>query len=98
VLTFPVPAALHGDALADELHAAGLTDASVYVDRDRLIVSDVDDADRTKVESVLAAHVPPVPTPPADLAERLAAVEARLDKAASVAVTGDAAKLRDNLR
>lgn len=44
---------------------------------------------------------PPAP-PPADLPpsldERVAAVEVRLDKAANAAVTGEAAKLRDNLK
>lgn len=40
------------------------------------------------------AAAPAVPS----MGERLAAVEARLDKAASAAVTGEAAKLRDNLK
>lgn len=51
---------------------------------------------RKKDEDAEAARAAE-PTPPT-LADRLAAVEARLDKAASVTVTGDAAKLRDNLR
>lgn len=49
------------------------------------------EADRLAAEAAAAGAAP-------SMADRLAAVEARLDKAASVAVTGDAAKLRDNLR
>lgn len=98
MLTFPLPAALNGMALAAELRAVGLdvSDQGVHVVGDEL---HIDATDRARVERVLAAHVPPAPAAPTvDLAERLAAVEARLDKAASAAVTGEAAKLRDNLK
>lgn len=95
MLTFTAPAELHGDALTAELAAAGLT-ADIYIEGDTLYVSGTDD--RAGVQKVLAAHVPPPPSTEPDLAERLAAVEARLDKAANAAVTGDAAKLRDNLK
>ena len=51
-------------------------------------------AEKDRAAAAAAAAAPKPPT----LAERLATVEARLDKAAGAAVTGDAAKLRDNLR
>lgn len=43
------------------------------------------------------AAVAALPAAPS-LGDRLAAVEARLDKAATASVTGEAAKLRDNLK
>lgn len=64
MLTFPVPAALNGDALAAELRAAGvqLKNHDVSVTQDQLCI--VTDADRATVQSVVQAHVPP--PPPAD--------------------------------
>jgi hypothetical protein len=59
VLRFPIPAALHGDALTAELVAAGFRNARVYADEDELVVSDVEQADRRAVQRVVDAHVPP---------------------------------------
>lgn len=69
MLTFPVPASLSGDALSDELSAAGF-DADVFVRGDELVVDGPADADRDAVRAVIDAHVPPEPGPSRD--ERLA--------------------------
>lgn len=55
-----------------------------------------DDVTATTLTAAVEKHTP-APVAPS-LADRLAAVEARLDKAATAAVTGEAAKLRDNLK
>lgn len=66
-LTFPKPAALHGDALTDELAAAGFPDAEVVDNgRGELEVDGVTDADRDGVKAVIDAHVPPPPPPDPD--------------------------------
>lgn len=62
-------------------------------------VRDATAAEQTQRDKDIAAAEaeaakPPVPT----VADRLAAVEERLDKAANATVTGEAAKLRDNLK
>lgn len=49
-----------------------------------------------QLRAAVDAHTPGPPAP--SIIDRLAAVEARLDKAASATVTGEAAKLRDNLK
>jgi hypothetical protein len=76
VLTIPAPAALHGDALTDELHAAGFSDVEVTLVGDQVEISGVSESDRTKVEQVVAAHAPPppLPDPDDDLAARVRAV------------------------
>jgi hypothetical protein len=83
VLTFPVPAALNGEALTAELAAAGIT-ASVTVSGDSLQV--VTDADHSAVERVVKAHVPPPPpaSPDSDLAARIQAVHDDSQVSASV--------------
>lgn len=97
MLTFPVPASLNGDALTDELAAAGFPDADVTVVGDDLRVTGIDDADRDAVRSVLDAHVPP--PPPADPADEFrAAIEAATSiadlKAALLGTTGPGAEPR----
>lgn len=61
MLDFPRPDALHGEALADELEAAGFPDVDVSVDRDTLQIAGPDEADRDAVQQVVDAHVPPEP-------------------------------------
>lgn len=65
MITLPVPAALNGDVLEDELAAAGF-DADVYVSGGDLVVSGLDEADRDAVQAVIDAHVPPDPGPSKD--------------------------------
>lgn len=66
-LTFPKPTALHGEALTDELAAAGFLDAEVSDNgRGELEVSGVADGDRDAVQAVIDAHVPPPPPPDPD--------------------------------
>jgi hypothetical protein len=77
MLTFPLPGALNGGALAAELAAAGFADADVYVRGADLIVAGPADADRDAVKSVVDNHVPPAPPPDPDdeLDAALAAVD-----------------------
>lgn len=58
---FPLsgPEAVNGDALTDELAAAGIT-ANVYVAGDLVVVADADEA---AVRAVVDAHTPPPPPP-----------------------------------
>lgn len=72
--SFPIPAALHGDALTDELAAAGFT-ATVYVSGDELVINGPADTDHDAVQAVIDAHVPPAP-PPDPETEFRAAVKA----------------------
>ena len=95
-LTLPAPASLHGDQLLKELRAAGAEVDRLVLEGDDLEIHGT--ADATVVRRVLAAHVPQSEAAAPSLTDRLAAVEARLDKAAAASVTGDAAKLRDNLK
>lgn len=80
MLTFPVPAALNGDALAAELMAAGL-EAAVSVSGDQLVVDGPTQADRERVRAVIAAHVPPAAT----TTDPVDGLVAELSKASSVA-------------
>lgn len=100
MLTLPAPAALNGEALADELTAALGRPVTVTLNGTDVEIVAPDDAplDKAAATSVVKAHVPPTVKVESPLADRLAAVEARLDKAAAAAVTGEAAKLRDNLK
>jgi hypothetical protein len=76
MLRLTVPAALHGDALTAELHAAGFPGAAVSVDGDALVIDGADENDRAAVQAVVDAHVPPpVPDPDADLATAINAVD-----------------------
>lgn len=59
-----------------------------------MTTAEVKQAEKDLAAAVAAEAAPAPPT----LAARLAAVEARLDKAATASVTGEAAKLRDNLK
>jgi hypothetical protein len=97
VLSIPAPAALHGDALTAELHAAGFTGAEVTLVGDRLEVSGVSESDRAKVEQVAGRHAPlPPPADPAD--EFRKAVESSTTlaglKAALLGTTGPGAEPR----
>jgi hypothetical protein len=75
MLRLTVPAAMHGDALTAELHAAGFP-ADLSVDRDELLVDGPSEGDRAGVQAVVDAHVPPpVPDPDADLATAINAVD-----------------------
>lgn len=85
MIDLPVPAALNGRQLQDELHAAGLGDAEVAVLDDRLQVTGTDD--ETTVRAVVERHVPagtPVQDPDADLALRIQAVHDDPQVSASV--------------
>jgi hypothetical protein len=79
MINVPAPAAINGDLLVDELAAAGFPGASVYQRGDELVIVGPDDASRTAVTRVAAAHAPP-PTPPppdpdGDLAAAIDAVD-----------------------
>lgn len=95
MLRFPVPTSLHGDALADELAAAGLPDADVSVDGDELVIAGPEDRDA--VQAVVDAHVPPAPGPNPD-DEFRKAVEAATSiaglKAALLGTSGPGAEPR----
>jgi hypothetical protein len=75
MIRLPAPAAVHGDALAAELAAAGVRDAGVTLVGDGLHI-DVPESARSTVEAVVTRHVPPpAPTEPDDdLASRITAV------------------------
>lgn len=74
MLEFTKPASLHGDALEDEIRAAGWPDAEVSVAGDVLRVAEVPDGDRDSVKTVIDNHVPPDPPPDPD-AELASAIE-----------------------
>lgn len=76
MLTFPVPAALNGDALSDELAAAGF-DADVFVRGDELVVDGPDDTDRDAVQAVIDGHVPPDPEPTKE--DKLAVIRPKVE-------------------
>lgn len=65
MLTFPVPDVIQGDALADELAAAGLA-TDLYVTGDDLVLVDLDDSDRSAAQTVVDGHVPPPSGPDRD--------------------------------
>lgn len=98
-LTLTLPSGeVRTDQLRDEL-AAALGISAPYVDfyPDRVeVVGEVDGTMTAAAQAALDAHVPEPPAP--SIPDRLAAVEARLDRAAAAEVAGDAAKLRDGLR
>jgi hypothetical protein len=85
MIQVPAPAAVHGDALTAELAAAGVPDAGVTLVGDELHI-DAPDSARSKVEQVVAAHVPPPPptAPDDDLAARIQAVHDDPQVSASV--------------
>lgn len=100
MIEIPAPEPLAGDELAEQIEAAGHGPVDVTLAGDVVqVVPRVDQTlDEAAVRKVVAAHVPspPVVTPSTD--DRLAAIEARLDKAAATPVTGEAAKLRDAIK
>lgn len=59
MLEFTKPTDLHGDALEDEINAAGWPDAEVSVAGDTLRVAEVSDNDRDEVKTLVDNHVPP---------------------------------------
>lgn len=73
MLTFPIPASLQGQALSDELAAAGLA-ADVYIRGDELVIDGP--TDRAAVKRILDAHVPPTPATSDPDAELVAAITA----------------------
>jgi hypothetical protein len=85
MIRVPAPAAVHGDALTAELETAGVPDADVTLDGDELRI-DAPESSRSTVEQVVAAHVPPSPTPGPDddLAARIQAVHDDPQVSASV--------------
>lgn len=96
MLTFPLPAAVHGDALTEELATAGFV-ADVYVRDGELVVVGPTEGDRPAVQSVIDAHVPPDPRPDPD-DEFRAAIEAATSiadlKAALLGTSGPGAEPR----
>jgi hypothetical protein len=81
MLTLPLPDGFsHGDLLADALGT------EVYVSGDELVFPELDDRSRARVETAIAAHRPPAPSPPvAPLAERFEAFLSAVEGAASLA-------------
>lgn len=85
-----------GERLRAAIEAETSQTATVVLVGDEWAVTT--DADKATVKAVVDAHDgTPGPVPPTS-EERLAAVEARLDRAANQDVSGDAAKLRDAVR
>lgn len=83
-----------GQALADAL---GIDVRDVALIGDELHIANADGREADAV-AFAAAYVPvPVPAP-VPLQAQIDELRGRLDRAANAAVTGEAAKLRDNLR
>jgi hypothetical protein len=88
MLRLPAPAALNGDQLSAELHAAGVP-SDVGLSGDDLLVFDADESQEQAVSSVVAAHQP-APSAPADPDADLAAAITAVDtsKIADAATRG----------
>lgn len=100
MLTFPVPAAINGDALTKQLADAGFPGAAVSVAGDELQIVGPQDGDRAAVEAVVSAHDgQPLPLSPErqadeDARAQLAAIRSKAKEVAAGTGTFTAAQIQ----
>lgn len=91
MLTFPIPAPVNGDLLAQQFAAAGLP-TRVAVSGDLLLLADLDEAQRAAASAVIAAH-PATAQAALDTATAANANEATIRQHAAGALTSNKAFL-----